>query len=58
MRWYTVSDTLCFIELDELDGPRRVVDELSLLDFLVDGCVEFWVTDLVQLHVWEQVVDQ
>ena len=53
-----MSDTLCFIELDELDGPGRVVDELGLLDFLVDGCVEFWVTDLVQLHVWEQVVDQ
>ena len=54
----TMSDPLRLVELNELDGPRRVVDEFRLLNLFVDGRVQLRVADLVELHVWEEVIDQ
>ena len=45
-----VSDTLRLKELDELERPRRVVDETCLLDLRVDGRFKLGIA-----HLWGRV---
>ena len=53
-----VPDSLGLVELDQLDGPRRVIDQLGLLDLLGDGGLQVRVADLLQGQIGEEIVDE
>ena len=53
-----VTHTLCLKQLDELDGPWRVVDQVLLRDLVLDGVLQLGIASLLQQHVWEEIVDQ
>ena len=53
-----VPDSLGFVKLNQLNGPCWMVDQLSFINLVSNGLIQIWISNLVQLHVWEQVVDQ
>ena len=53
-----VVHALGLVELDELEGPGRVVDEAGLQHLRIDGRLQRGVAGLVQGDAGEEVVDE
>lgn len=45
-------------DLDEFQGPARVIHQLSILHIRGNGCLQLWVASLVQSYAREEVVDE
>ena len=53
-----VAHPLRLVQLDQLDRPRRMVDELDFVNLFCDGSFEVRISDLLESEVWEEIVDE
>jgi len=54
----SVTNSLSLVQLDQLNCPRRMIDKIGFFDLLRDGCLQIWISDLLQRQVREEIVDE